>query len=262
MLDPDWIPVGLFAVVMGASVGSFVNVVAYRLPAGLSLVHPPSRCPHCRHRLGVTENVPVLGWLWLRGRCRHCRAPISLRYPLVEAVMALVFLGILVRCGVTLETGGYWVLAAWLMALALIDWDTLSLPHRLTKSGLVAGLGFQMLTAGPAGLLRGLLGMTLGLWLVDAIALLGSWMLGKTAMGAGDSKLAAMMGAWLGGPLFLLAGFLAGGLGAIAGGVALAVRGRSQPIPFGPFLAIGTLLAALFGADWWAAYWQWALPLR
>ncbi|MGB5975475.1 MAG: prepilin peptidase, partial [Nodosilinea sp.] len=104
--------------VFGAAVGSFLNVVIYRLPAGLSLLHPPSRCPQCHTRLAPRDNVPVLGWLWLKGRCRYCRAPISPRYPLVEAFTGALFLATFWLFGLTWATVGHWLLLSWLVALA------------------------------------------------------------------------------------------------------------------------------------------------
>lgn len=250
------LPVWGLALVLGASVGSFLNVVIYRLPAGLSLVSPPSRCPRCFHPLSWFENVPIAGWLGLRGRCRHCRAAIAMRYPLVEAAMAILFLVILGRFGATGTTVGYWAFSAFLLALALIDADTKTLPNRLTQPLLILGLLFQGLTAGGPGLVAAALGAVVGLWCFDAIALIGSWVFGRTAMGAGDGKLAAAIGAWLGWSLLLLAVFLAclfgavWGVGAAYGGW----RDRRQTLPFGPFLALGGLIALLGGSHLIALY--------
>jgi leader peptidase (prepilin peptidase)/N-methyltransferase len=261
LIDPSLssltaLPVWGLALVLGASVGSFLNVVVYRLPAGLSLVSPPSRCPRCFHPLSWFENVPVLGWLGLRGRCRHCRAAIAVRYPLVEAAMAISFLVILGRFGATGKTVGYWVFSAFLLALALIDADTKTLPNRLTQPLLVLGILFQGLTAGGPGLAAAVLGAVVGLWSFDAIALIGSWAFGRTAMGAGDGKLAAAIGAWLGWPLLLLAVFLACLFGALWGlGTAYGGRrDRRQTLPFGPFLAIGSAIALLGGSALIAFY--------
>lgn len=248
----------LFAFVIGASIGSFLNVVIYRLPAKLSLLHPPSRCPKCLHRLQAHDNVPVFGWLWLRGRCRYCRTPISPRYPLIEAATGLLFVGAWWSFGWSLPTVGYWLFFSWLIALSFIDLDTLTLPNPLTQSGLVLGILFQMglsrfpmaaVDSLPEGLMRGIVGAVLGLWLFSIVSLVGTLVFGQTAMGGGDAKLAAMMGAWLGWAHLLLASLVACALGALVGGgaIALGLISRRQPIPFGPFLALAAILTVFFG---------------
>jgi len=242
---------------LGGSVGSFVNVVVYRLPAGLSILWPPSRCPHCLHQLG-RENVPVLGWLWLRGRCHYCKGKIPIRYPVVEAATGVIFLLVFWVFGVSVQTLGYWTFCSWLIALSLIDLDTMTLPNPLTQSGLVAGLVFELVTGFLAKanwpgavyqLMSGIVGAVLGLWLFDLITVVGSITLGQPAMGGGDAKLAAMLGAWLGWKYLLLAGFLACAVGAFVGGGAIALgwRSRRQPMPFGPFLALGAVITLFEG---------------
>ncbi|HEY9639919.1 MAG TPA: prepilin peptidase, partial [Coleofasciculaceae cyanobacterium] len=247
----------LIVFALGAAVGSFLNVVIYRIPAGLSLLFPPSRCPKCLRKLKSYDNVPVLGWLWLKGRCRYCRSPIAVRYPLVEAATGILFIWVYWAFSLSLATLGYWAFFSWLLALSLIDLDTLTLPNSLTQSGLIAGLVYQAIAGGlatggsgaAAHLLEGILGAVVGIWVFDAITLLGSIAFGQTAMGGGDAKLTAMIGAWLGWQLMLLAGFMACAIGAFAGGgaIALGLISRRQPMPFGPFLAVGAVLAAFFG---------------
>lgn len=257
--------ISILIFVWGASIGSFLNVVVYRLPAGLSLIYPPSRCPHCLHRLGNRENIPVFGWILLKGRCRHCHSPISPRYPLVEAATGGLFLLVFWSFGLSWQTLGYWTFFSWLLALALIDLDTMTLPNPLTQSGVILGLGFQFvvgwlahnhLSGAIAQLLAGILGAVIGIWLLDGITIVGSLILGQAAMGAGDAKLAAMMGAWLGWKYLLLAGFIACAIGAFAGGGAIALGwlDRRQPMPFGPFLALGAGIAALWGEAILATY--------
>lgn len=256
----------------GSAIGSFLNVVVYRLPAGLSILWPPSRCPKCLNRLRLYENVPVFGWLWLRGRCNHCRSPISVRYPLVEAATGLLFLLIFWQFGVSVQTLGLWAFFSWLLALSLIDCDTMTLPNSLTRSGLVAGLVFQVAkgwwpTFSPIDsvnnlVLGGILGAVVGLWLFDIIGFAGSIAFGQNAMGAGDTKLAALMGAWLGWKYLLIAGFIACVAGAFAGGGAIAIGllDRRQPMPFGPFLAIGAAITALWGEAILSTYLQLFFP--
>jgi leader peptidase (prepilin peptidase)/N-methyltransferase len=261
----------LIVFILGASIGSFLNVVVHRLPAGISLWFPPSRCPQCQRRLKIYDNVPVLGWLWLRGRCRYCHCRISGRYPLVEAGTGLLFVAIALFTSSPYLMVSYWVFASWLLALALIDLDTMTLPNPLTQSGLMIGLIFQagLRWAEPLDhgglantLMVGIIGAVVGIWLFDSITILGSIAFGQTAMGGGDAKLAAMMGAWLGWQGVLLAGFLACMLGAVIGGgaIALGLLSRRQPMPFGPFLALGALFTQLFGDEMISTYLQLFFP--
>jgi leader peptidase (prepilin peptidase)/N-methyltransferase len=156
------------------------------------------------------------------------------------------------------QTIGYWAFLSWLLSLSLIDLDTMTLPNPLTQSGLIAGLLFQAiwgflntstLAGAIAQVFQGILGAVLGLWLVDIITIVASVALGQTAMGGGDAKLAAMMGAWLGWKYMLLAGFIACAMGAFLGGgaISLGLLSRRQPMPFGPFLALGSLLVLFWG---------------
>lgn len=248
--------VGTFIFLIGAAVGSFLNVVIYRVPAGISLLRPPSRCPHCLHRLGITENIPILGWVWLKGRCKHCQAPISPRYPIVELITGLMFLGLYATFGSSLQMLGLTLFFCWLLALSLIDLDTMLLPNPLTQSGLVLGILYQLIIGFSSGthaiaeqLMFGVLGAVLGVWLFDSISFIGSVALGQLAMGAGDAKLAAMIGAWLGWQQVLVSSFLACAIGAFIGGgaIAMGLMSRRQPMPFGPYLALGGMIAALWG---------------
>lgn len=256
------------AFLLGACIGSFLNVVVYRIPAGESLIFPPSHCPRCHHRLGPTENVPIVGWLWLRGRCRHCHTAIAPRYPLVETATALLFWVIFALFQFSSYTLGYWLFAAWLLALALIDWDTMTLPGALTRSGLILGLFFQAglgwLALGTVGgiiqgFMGGAIGAVVGIWLLELPGKGVSLWLGKEALGSGDPHLAAMMGAWLGWLGLVLAIFLAALTGTIAvmGLQLLGRLDRQQKFPFGPFLALGGLLSALVGPQLWTLYFHW-----
>ena len=264
---------------LGASIGSFINVVVYRLPAGLSILWPPSRCPHCLNQLKPYDNLPVLGWLLLKGRCRYCKSKISIRYPVVEAVTAILFVLVFWIFKFSLLTIGYWAFCSWLLALSLIDLDTMTLPSPLTQSGLVLGILFQMVVGEvqeaaavvlAKHLIAAIAGSVLGLWLFDAIAILGSIAFGKAVMGGGDAKLAAMMGAWLGWKYLLLASFIACGVGAIVGvcTIILSQHGNhlnrralwpqklGQKMPFGPFLAFGAVITLFSGESILSTYLQ------
>lgn len=264
---------------LGAAIGSFLNVVVYRVPAGLSILWPPSRCPKCFHQLGMGENIPILGWLLLQGKCRHCRTPISPRYPLIEAITAVIFVLVYNHFGLSIQTVGYSLLMCWLLALTLIDLDTMTLPNPITQSGLVLGLAFQA-TAGYLDqrailgakeyFIQGILAMVIGIWIYDAIQIIGSIMMGQLAQGGGDAKLMAMIGAWTSWKVVLLAGGLASalalvGFGAVAG-YSMLKNGRSagastltQPLPLGPFIALGATIALFWGDELMEGYQQFML---
>jgi leader peptidase (prepilin peptidase) / N-methyltransferase len=254
---------------VGACVGSFVNVVAYRLPLGISLVYPASHCPSCHSALGPAENVPILGWLLLRGRCKSCQAPISARYPLIEALMALLFMGValwmqnsLGNVGTSSGWGaviGYSLWIAALVSLALVDWDTMELPDEITRPFVALGVLFHTLVPllatddgnqASIGLMQSLWGIVFALGLFDVLSYGSEKLLGKEGMGGGDAKLAAMLGAWLGwqGLLVALAvGFLSGALGGVLAMTLKWIK-QGEVFPFGPFLVFGGIVS-LFAQD-------------
>jgi leader peptidase (prepilin peptidase)/N-methyltransferase len=260
-----------FAFLFGACIGSFLNVVIYRLPAKMSLISPPSRCPSCQHKLGVTENIPILGWLFLGGRCRWCKTKISIRYPLVELVTALIFLSIYLQNGVSVTTFGYCILLSLLISLSLIDFDTMTLPAALTKSGVVLGLIYQAIVGWQTGQWKGLASRlmfgigaaVLGIWMFDLLAFFGKLLFKQEAMGGGDAKLMAAVGAWLGWQGVLLTAFLGCLSGAFIGGIVILLGwiSRRQPIPFGPFLAFGAAVTVFFSKPLISIYLQLISPL-
>jgi leader peptidase (prepilin peptidase)/N-methyltransferase len=258
----------LLVAVLGASFGSFVNVVVWRLPRQESLLHPPSHCPRCGTSLPWHENLPVLGWLLVRGRCRHCRAPVALRYPLVELLCAGLWVAMLLARPSAMGAAPQpmllllagWLLATWLLPLLLIDLDNMWLPEPLCRWGLVIGLAVtallglsQGLEVARALLLQHLIAVAAGLLGFEAVSALGERLIGRPALGLGDAKLAALMGAWLGPAglgvavvLAVFSGALVGSIGRISGRL-----GRHQPFPFGPFLIAGTLAVWIFGQPFW-----------
>jgi leader peptidase (prepilin peptidase)/N-methyltransferase len=234
---------------VGLVVGSYLNVLVHRLPRGESTVTPRSRCPACGAPIRARDNLPVVSWLLLRGRCRDCRAPIPVRYPLIEAATGVLFAACVAARGFTLEALAAAVLGALLLALAAIDREHFLLPDRLTLPGLAAGLAFQL--ALPSGsLAHGVAGALVGGGLLLALA--GAWELvrGVEGMGLGDVKMLAMIGAFLGiggVVVTLVVGTFAGSIA----GLVLLARGRgtlSSELPFGVFLAAGGAVS-LFAAE-------------
>lgn len=258
---PDLLVIG-GCLLLGLLFGSFANVVIARVPDGGSLSHPPSTCPRCDTPIRPYDNVPVLSWLVLRGRCRACDGPISVEYPLVELVCALLFAAIGWRIGATWALPGFLLFGWLLLVVAVIDIHTRRIPNRLTypltPTLLVLLTAAALLEGTPGVALRTLLGGIVAFALLLMLALIN-----PRGMGMGDVKLAAFIGiglgylgwghVWLG----LFAGFLGGGV--IAGLlVVLRLRSRKDHIPFGPWLSLGALIALLAGQPIIATYLRWA----
>jgi leader peptidase (prepilin peptidase) / N-methyltransferase len=245
--DTNAMPIALsagFAGILGALCGSFLNVVAYRLPRGESVVTPRSRCPGCDTPIKSYDNVPVLGWLMLRGQCRSCRAPISARYPIVEALTAaLAVTVVLVRHSAHDVALGL-ALVAMLVPIALIDLDHRIIPNRITLPAAVAAIAIGLATE-PSGVPEQLIAGALagGFLLLFALAY-------PRGMGMGDVKLAAVLGLFLGRSVAvaMLAAVIAG---TVVGTMIMArlgvERGRKTAVPFGTFLAFGGVLAVVAG---------------
>jgi len=247
--------------VFGLMIGSFLNVCISRLPEGESIVTPASRCPACKTPLAWRDNVPVLSWIWLRGKCRSCSAPISLRYPVVELATAAVFVlqvlavgGEPVDAGTAVALASRLLLSALLVALLFTDLETYRLPNVLTYGGMLAGLGLSL--AGPPGLTNSLLGLLIGGGILLAIRV--GWKVARhvDAMGLGDVKMLAMIGAFLGWQQVWLVLLLSSVSGAVIGlGLWMTGRGTMQSrLPFGVFLSLGALIASLWGQgliDWY-----------
>jgi leader peptidase (prepilin peptidase)/N-methyltransferase len=216
---------------LGAVIGSFLNVVIARVPHGLSVIHPRSRCPRCLRPIAWHDNLPVLSWLLLRGRCRGCRQPISARYPAVEALMAGLAVAALVRHGFGAAALAELLFAAALVALLFIDLDTWLLPHAITWPLLAAGLLLAPLglTAAPS-FASAALGGAIGFATFGLISVAGRFLLKKEALGFGDVWLLAGLGAWLGAPALLPLILLASLQGSVVG-IALMVLGKAQPGP-------------------------------
>ena len=248
---------------LGACVGSFTNVVVWRLPRQESVVFPGSHCPKCGHAIRWHDNLPMLGWLLLRGRCRDCGAGISWRYPAVEALSAGLWMSaVLVWPGAGGGLPELWLpwaglpLIALLLPLVLIDLDHLWLPESLCRWGLVLGVLVSSV-AGVSVLAAHLIAAVLALLLLEGLSALAELLLGQPALGLGDAKLAALGGAWLGPEGIAAAMAIAITAGAVVGGTArLSGRlGPREPFPFGPFIALGIWLVWLTGPLWWWRSW-------
>ena len=243
--------------VVGLAVGSFLNVCIHRLPRGQSLVSPPSRCPSCGKSLRWFDNIPVVSWVALRGRCGQCRAPISPRYPVVEIVTALTWLLVAWLTPPGWLLASRLLLATALIVLFVIDLEHQLLPNAITLPGIGVGFAFSFVT--PLGPVDSLIGILLGGGILYAIAA-GYYLLRKEeGMGMGDVKMLAMVGAFLGWRAVLLTVVLSSFAGAVIGLLIIAWhRGDMRyALPFGTFLALATLVAMLVGEEllaWYLAF--------
>ena len=253
----DGASLALIGGAFGAVIGSFLNVCIVRLPAEQSVVRPRSRCPKCRHQLAWYDNIPVVSWLLLRGACRQCRQRISPLYPLVELAVALIWAWMAVRHGLGLDGLKGALFGTLLIGIALTDAREYIIPDEFTLGGLVAGLLFAA-AAGAGGLLQAAIGAAAGFGLLWVVGRAGTWFLKEDAMGGGDIKMMAMVGAFVGWQGVLLTVFL----GALAGTsifVPLALMGRKRLVPFGVFLAIGAAITYLVGPailGWYRGFFQ------
>ncbi|MBL8470627.1 MAG: prepilin peptidase [Rhodocyclaceae bacterium] len=275
LAQPLWL--ATVGALLGLCIGSFLNVVIHRLPRMMrrdweaqcaelrgempaeappfSLLRPRSRCPSCGHAITALENIPVLSWLMLRGRCSACHTPISARYPAIELLCALLTVAVLAKFGASAVGGGMLILVWCLIALAFIDLDEQYLPDDITLPLAWAGLLFNLGTdyvALPAALIGAVAGY-LSLWSIYWLFKLAT---GKEGMGYGDFKLLAALGAWLGWAMLPAVILLSSVVGAVVGISLIALRRheRQVPIPFGPYLAAAGLIALFFGREINTAY--------
>ena len=263
--------------VIGVLVGSFLNVVIHRLPimlerefraecdslsdnavennprstsATYNLMMPRSSCPHCNHQITALENIPVISWIVLKGKCSHCKSPISPRYPIVELLTALISTGLAWHFGPSIALAAALILAWFLIALVMIDADTYLLPDCLTLPLIWIGLFFNSLQTFTSlhnavyGAIAGYISLWSVYWLFKLIT-------GKEGMGYGDFKLLAALGAWLGWSMIPIIILLSSFAGAIIGIIMVLGknRGFNKPMPFGPYLGIAGLLALIWGRD-------------
>lgn len=238
----------VFAFTFGAVVGSFLNVCIYRLPLEQSVVSPGSRCMGCGTAIRWYDNIPILSWLVLKGRCRSCKEPFSIRYPLVELLTGLLAAALFLKFGLSLSLVVMFLFCAALVVITFIDFDHQIIPDEISLPGIILGFVCSFFLPGH-GWLSSLLGIAVG-WGSLALIFYGYlWLTGREGMGGGDAKLLAMMGAFLGlqaVPFIIFASSL---VGTVAGLSIMAVqrKDRHLAIPFGPYLALGAVLYIFCG---------------
>ncbi len=271
-LPPEAYPVlSAFVFLAGLCIGSFLNVCIWRIPRDESIVWPGSHCPACHHPIAPWDNLPLLSWLVLNGRCRHCRAPISPRYFVVELLTGALFTGLWLVHGPSLQTPVFILFSAALVMATFIDFDHLILPDRVTLGGMVAGpllsFAFPALQGQAArlpALIHSALGLALGYGLLWLVATLGRFLLKREAMGMGDVKLLGAIGACLGWQAVLFTVFVSSFTGTLLG-LALIAAGKKElqsKIPYGPHLALAAVVWMFCGPACIDLYLSWAFAPR
>lgn len=240
----------VFVFLLGAIIGSFLNVCIYRLPKRESIVTTPSHCPHCGEPIHFYDNIPLISYLVLRGKCRHCKEHIPLRYPVVEGLFGLLTLALFFKYGPTLPFLLFLAFTAALIVITFIDLDHQIIPDSISIPGIFAGIGASFFIP-LLSWHESVIGIVIGGGFLFLVALGYKWITGREGMGGGDVKLLAMLGAWLGWkaiPFILLSSSLIGVV--IGGGIGLLNRtGLRSRIPFGPFLALSALIYVFFGPE-------------
>jgi leader peptidase (prepilin peptidase)/N-methyltransferase len=241
----------VFAIVFGLCLGSFLNVCIYRIPLKKSIVFPPSSCPQCHEKIRFYDNIPLVSYILLRGKCRQCGSAIPLHYPVVEAVTGLLSAALFMRLGLSPQYFLFLLFTASLVTISFIDLHHKIIPDVISLPGILVGLGVSFLNFTPVSWLDSLIGILGGGGFLYLVAVLFEWLTGREGMGGGDVKLRAMIGAWMGWialPFIILISSISGTL---IGGASLlmARKGVRTRIPFGPFLGLGALIYFFFGRE-------------
>lgn len=256
----------VFVFLMGACIGSFLNVCIYRIPRDESLVWPGSHCPHCGKPIAFYNNVPILSYLLLRGRCRDCKERISSRYVLVEALVGVLFLLVWLRHGIDVRTPIYWMIVSGLVVGTFVDFEHMIIPDRISLGGIAAGLVLSPLVpslhekaTALEGFTAAVVGAALGAGILWLVGVFGKIIFKKDAMGLGDVKLLGGIGALLGWRSVLFTIIISSVLGSFVGvGLILTRKKELQSrIPYGPYLALAAILWILWGSEWWEMYVNW-----
>jgi leader peptidase (prepilin peptidase)/N-methyltransferase len=242
------------SVLFGAMIGSFLNVCICRLPKEESIVFPGSHCPQCSKPIRWYDNIPLVSYLLLRGKCRHCHRSISMQYPLVEGITALLSLLLFITFGPSLSYVVYFSFTAALVVITMIDLHHQIIPDVISLPGIGVGLLASWILP-PASVVNALLGVLLGGGSLFLVATFYQWLFKREGMGGGDVKLLAMIGAFLGWKAVILTILLSSLIGSVVGIAVMIWKGRDfkYAIPFGPFLSLGAVISLFFGED--LIYW-------
>jgi leader peptidase (prepilin peptidase)/N-methyltransferase len=248
----------IVSIIFGALVGSFLNVCIYRLPKEESIVWPGSHCPHCRKSIRFYDNIPLISYILLKGKCRHCHGPISIQYPLIEGITAFVALIIFMKFGPSLSFLIYFAFVAALIVITVIDLYHQIIPDVISLPGIGVGL-LASLVLPQFTFFDSLIGFLLGGGSLFLVATLYQWLFKREGMGGGDVKLLAMIGAFLGWKAVILTILLGSLVGSITGIIIMVLKGKDfkYAIPFGPFLSLGAVIALFYQNEilfWYLRY--------
>lgn len=264
--------ISVLVFVLGACVGSFLNVCIHRIPRDESVVAPRSHCPHCGHLIAWYDNIPLISWVVLGAKCRHCGEPISSRYVLVEFLVAVLFFLIWMEYGMSVLTPVYWIVAGGLVVATFVDFEHYIIPDRISLGGVVLGVILSFLfpvlhsqlslfsrLAHWQALLQSAYGILAGAGTLWLVAKVGRIIFKKDAMGMGDVKLLGAIGAFMGWRAVAFSIVVSSFVGSVVGIVLILLGGKEwqSKIPYGPYLALGALLWIFFGAYVWNAYLCW-----
>ena len=233
---------------LGLIVGSFSNVCIYRIPRNESVIYPASHCPKCRSKIKPIDNIPLLSYILLKGRCRNCKSKISIQYPIVELLTGLTYLIIYLIYGLSVQTLIYIILSSALIIIAFIDLNEQIIPDVISLPGIVIGLILSFIVP-YISFINSVLGALIGGGIILIIAWVGSIIFKKEAMGGGDVKLAAMIGAFLGWRYTIISLFLGFFIGALVGIILILskIKSKEDMVPFGPFIVLGSIITLLWG---------------
>ena len=246
------------SIIFGALIGSFLNVCILRLPEEESIITPGSHCPRCKNPIKFYDNIPLVSYVLLKGRCRHCHSPISFQYPLIEGITALGSLILFMKFGPSLSYLFYFSFVAALIAITVIDLYHQIIPDVISLPGIGVGL-LASLIIPQITFLNSLLGILLGGGSLFLVATLYQWLFKREGMGGGDVKLLAMIGAFLGWKAVILTILLSSLIGSITGIIIMVSKGKDfkYAIPFGPFLSLGAMIALFYQNEiifWYLRY--------